>query len=107
MSNISAGPVSMKCSVHGYYLPLSAERRRTNPTTKITKLTKDAQSLFAGTFDPLPYPKRVHDYLLAAAGPPVGCLGESELPYLAGPRFGGPLGLGGSPVRSCAGPRGR
>ena len=32
--------------VFGYYWPLSAKRRRTNLTTKITKLTKDAQRLF-------------------------------------------------------------
>jgi len=33
-------------------IPSFADRQQTNPTTKITKLTKDAQSPFAGTFDP-------------------------------------------------------
>jgi hypothetical protein len=50
---------------------------------------------------------KVHDNLLIAAGPPVGCLGEGGLPSGAGLRTGVPLGLGGPAVRSCAGAGGR
>jgi hypothetical protein len=70
MSNISAGPVSMIALLLRLLLAAICKRRRTNPTTKITKLTKNAQRLlieiYWGHLTQLPYPESRDNPLIAA-----------------------------------------
>jgi len=54
-------------------IPSFADRQLTTPTTKITKLTKDAQRLLWGHLTHYPIIK-AHDNPLIAAGLLVGCL---------------------------------
>ncbi|MCX6676721.1 MAG: hypothetical protein NTU95_02085 [Methanothrix sp.] len=95
MSNISAGQVSMLTLRLRLLLAAICKRRRTNPTTELTELTEfteDAQRLLVeihwGHLTHYPILK-VHDKLLIAAGPPVGCLGEGGLPTGPGLASGG------------------
>jgi hypothetical protein len=105
MSNISAGPVSIQRPSLRLLLAAIC-KATTNPTTKITKLTKDSQRLLWGHLTHYPILK-VHYNLLIAAGPLVGCLGEGGLPTRSGLAPGCRSGSWLACARSCAGGGGR
>jgi hypothetical protein len=106
MSNISAGPVSIQRPSLRLLLAAIC-KATTNPTTKITKLTKDSQRLLWGHLTHYPILK-VHYNLLIAAGPALGLPWRGRAAHPVGPRSrrcrsGSWLAC----ARSCAGGGGR